>query len=115
MQTLQKSEAKKISRRTLSERIETGLTAMLFAMTAIICLLALLYLSHANQESTKGHVLKVLRDERATLITKNEVLGMQIADLQSLEYLENDPKISSMIKADEPKFIRGDTALAKNK
>ncbi len=106
---------KRIKKRTLSERMETGLTATLFVMIAVICLLSLLFLSHSNRVATKGHVLKVLREERASLITQNEVLGMKIADLQSLENLESDPKIASMVDAEKPKFIRGDTAIAQNK
>lgn len=113
---LQDNPAKKrIRKKTLSERVEAGLTAMLFVMTTVICLLSLLYLSHANRVATKGHILKTLRDERANLITKNEVLDMKIADLQSLETLENDPVIASMVNAEKPKYIRGDTAIAQNR
>lgn len=111
---LQSPIRKRIRKRTLSERMETGLTATLFVMVAVICMLSLLFLSHSNKVATQGHVLKALQEQRSTLVTENEVLGMKIADLQSLENLENDPKIASMVNADTPKFIRGDTAIAKN-
>lgn len=107
------STRKQIRKKTLSERIEVGITAVLFVMLVIICLLSLLFLSHSNRVATKGYQIKVLRDERASLLTQNEVLGMKIADLQSLEALENDPKIASMVDAGKPMFIRGDTLTAK--
>ncbi|MCT4592372.1 MAG: hypothetical protein N4A36_03260 [Candidatus Gracilibacteria bacterium] len=108
------SAQRRICKKTLSERVEAGLTAMIFIMVTVICLFALLYLSHSNKVATKGHVLKKLQDERVELIMQNEVLNMKIADLQSLRRLEQDPKIASMITAESPKFIRGDTAIAKN-
>lgn len=106
------SQRKQIRKKTLSERIEVGITAVLFIMLVIICLLSLLFLSHSNRVATKGYQIKILRDERASLLTQNEVLGMKIADLQSLETLENDPKIASMVNVEKPLFIRGDTLTA---
>jgi len=79
----------------------------------VTCILSLLFLSHSNRVATKGHRIVQLRAERDRLITANEVLNMKIADLQSLQNLENDPRILSMVDAADPKFVRGDTAIAK--
>ena len=76
-------------------------------------MLALAFLAHNNRTATKGYELKMLRDSRAELLQKSEVLSMQIADLQSLVALENDETIRQMVKVEEPRYIRGDTAVAK--
>jgi len=106
------ADRRKITKKTLSQRVEVGITAVLFVMLVVICLLSLLFLSHTNRVATKGHRIVALRNERNNLLIENEILGMQIADLQSLRNLENDPQILKMINAEKPKFIRGDTAVA---
>ncbi len=63
--------------------------------------------------ATKGYTLRVLQQDRAELTQQNEILSMQIADLQSLEAMENNMIIESMVKAHQPQYIRGDTAVAK--
>lgn len=99
-------------RRPLSERVEVGVGAFLFVTVALICLLALLFLSHSNRVATKGYELKMLQAKREELLKKNEVLSMQIADMQALDMLENDDVVRMMVKADRPKYIRTDTAVA---
>jgi formate-dependent phosphoribosylglycinamide formyltransferase (GAR transformylase) len=37
---------------------------------------------------------------------------MQIADLQTLAAMDNDETIKTMVKAERPKYIRYDTAVA---
>lgn len=99
-------------KRPLSERVEVGIGAFLFITAAMICLLSLLFLSHSNRVATKGYELKMLQAKRAELQRTNEVLSMQIADLQALDMLENDDVVRMMVKADRPKYIRTDTAVA---
>jgi hypothetical protein len=72
----------------------------------------LAYLANANRNATKGYALKTLEKERSRLVTENEIWSMQIAKVQALTNLQNDPKIMNMVKANEPLFIRGDTAVA---
>jgi hypothetical protein len=103
---------KEPSRKPLSEQIELGVGAFLFVCISIICLLSLLFLSHNNRVATKGYELKMLQTERSELVRTNEVLSMQIADLQSLEAMESDSVIKSMVPAERPKYIRTDTAVA---
>ncbi len=100
------------NKRPLSERIELGVGAFLFITVTIICLLALLFLSHSNRVATRGYELKMLQTKRIDLMRQNEVLSMQIADLQALHALENDSTIKRMVKVDRPQYIRTDTAVA---
>ena len=103
-----------ICKKTLSQKVESSISAVFFVVFSTVCTLSLLFLSHSNRVATKGHRLVQLRMERDRLITENEVLGMKIANLQRLERLETDEKILKMVSAQKPRFIRGDSAVAQN-
>ncbi len=111
---LSASSKKRPPQRPLSKRIEISVGAFLFISIALICVLSLLFLSHSNRVATKGYELKMLQSNRSELIRKNEVLSMQIADLQTLDAMENDSIIKTMVKAERPLYIRTNTAVAKN-
>ncbi|QQS58905.1 hypothetical protein IPN35_04920 [Candidatus Peregrinibacteria bacterium] len=104
---------KAVQRRSLSERMELGVGIFLFVSVSLICILALLFLSHSNRVATRGYELKVLQQKQANLVQQNEVLSMQVADMLSLDAMGKDEVIAAMIKVEQPKYIRGDTAVAK--
>lgn len=101
-------------KRTLSQRIEFGATTLTFFTIILIAVVSLVYLAHANSNATKGYTLKNLEIERGRLLTENEILDMEIAQIKSLENLKDDPKFSSMVKTDQLVFVRGDSAIASN-
>lgn len=101
-----------VRKRTLSQKIEFGMTSLTFLTIILVAIISLVYLAHANRNATKGYALKNLELKRSQLITENEVWDMQIAQIKSLQALQNDPKIRTMVKADQPLFVRGDTAIA---
>jgi len=101
-----------VRKRTLSQKIEFGMTSLTFFTIILVAIISLVYLAHANRNATKGYALKNLELKRSQLITENEVWDMQIAQIKSLQALQNDPKIRTMVKADQPLFVRGDTAIA---
>ena len=101
-----------VRRKTLSQKVEVGVTSLMFVMVALIAIISLVYLAHSNQNATKGYALKNLEVERTRLLTENEVWDMQIAQVKSLQAIQNDPKILSMRKADQPMYVRGDSAVA---
>ena len=102
----------KLLSRTLSQKVEVGINALLFVIIALVALISLAYLANSNANATKGYALKNLELKRSQLVTENEVWDMEIAKTQALESLQNDPKVQKMVKADQPLFIRGDTAIA---
>lgn len=104
-----------VRKRTLSQRIEFGATTLTFFTIILIAVVSLVYLAHANGNATKGYALKTLESRRAQLLTENEVWDMQIAQTKSLQALQNDPKVKSMVKVDELVFVRGDSAIAMKK
>jgi len=102
----------RLRNRPLSHKVEVGINALLFVIIALVAMISLAYLANANHNATKGYALKNLELKRTNLVTQNEVLDMEIAKAQALENLQNDPKIKTMVKANEPMFVRGDTAIA---
>ena len=101
-----------VRKRTLSQKVEVGLTSLVLVTIVLIAIISLVYLAHSNRNATKGYALKNLELRRTNLMTENEVWDMQIAQVKSLEAIQSDPKILSMVKAVSPKYVRGDTAIA---
>ena len=101
-----------VRKKTLSQRIEFGKTSLTFLTIILIAVVSLVYLGHANQNATQGYILKELEQSQAELMTQNEILDMKVSEVKSLKNLQADEKIASMIKVDEPMFVRGDTAIA---
>jgi len=109
---IESKHSENVRKRTLSQKIEFGKTSLTFFTIVLIAIISLVYLSHANKNATKGYALKNLELRRGKLLTENEVWDMQIAQVKSLQSIKSDPKIRSMVKADQPMFVRGDTAIA---
>ena len=82
-----------VRKRTLSQKIEFGMTSLTFFTIILVAIISLVYLAHANSNATKGYALKNLELKRSQLLTENEVWDMQIAQVKSLQALQNDPKI----------------------
>ncbi len=109
---IESKHSENVRKRTLSQKIEFGMTSLTFFTIILVAIISLVYLAHANRNATKGYALKSLELKRSQLITENEVWDMQISQVKSLQALQNDPKIKRMVKADQPLFVRGDTAIA---
>lgn len=103
-----------IRKKTLSQKVEIGVNALVFSTITVICVISLLYLAHSNKVATKGYELKSLKEERTMLMTENEIWNMKIARSQAIEKIKSDPLIAQMRPAEQPKYIRTDTAVAKN-
>ena len=88
---------------------------LLVATGGLIILLALLILFNENYNATKGYKLRTLERERSQLLLTEELLKMHIAEAQALNTFQNDPKILSMTKMAQPKYVRGDTAVAQTR
>ncbi len=106
------SKRSNVRKKPLSHAIKMGANSLLFVVVALVAIVSFLYLAHANRNATKGYSLKSLEQQRGHLMVQNEILDMQIAQIRSLDALQNDPKILSMRRADQPQFVRGDTAVA---
>lgn len=101
-----------VRKEPLSRKVEVGMNALLFVIISLVAVISLLFLANANRNATKGYALKSLEYERTQLLTENEIWDMEIARVQALAAIQNDDAIKRMVKADQPMFVRGDTAIA---
>lgn len=108
-----KASRQGVRRKTLSQRVEIGVNALVFSTITVICVVSLLYLAHSNKVATKGYELKNLKEERSMLMTENEVWNMKIARSRAIEKIKTDPLIAQMKELKQPLYIRTDTAVAK--
>lgn len=109
---IENKHSENVRKRTLSQKIEFGVTSLTFLTITLVAIISLVYLAHANSNATKGYALKNLELRRSQLLTQNEILDMQIAQTKALQAIQSDPKIKTMVQANQPLFIRGDSAIA---
>jgi len=110
---IEDNAATSMRKKTLSQKVEVGVTSLVSVIVVLIAVISLIFLSHSNRNATKGYALKNLEMQRLQLLTENEVWDMEISQIKSLDSIQSDPKILSMRKAEAPKYVRGDTAIAK--
>lgn len=109
---IENKHSAKVRKKTLSQKIEFGMTSLTFLTIILVAIISLIYLAHANRNATKGYALKGLENELNDLKTQMEVGEMQIAKVSSLDHLLQDPQLKTMVSANEPMFIGEHTALA---
>lgn len=103
-----------IPRRASLGRLVTQSTALLMICIGTLILgLALLILFHENANATKGYNLRKLESQRSVLLLEQEVLNMQIAEAQALEYLQEDPVIQAMIPVKKFKYAQQEAVVAR--
>ncbi|HVW66119.1 MAG TPA: hypothetical protein VHA78_00115 [Candidatus Peribacteraceae bacterium] len=83
-------------RASLGKMVDQSTVMLMIAIGSLILVLALLILFHENANATKGYQLRTLERQRSQLLLNEEVQNMQIAQEQSLENLQQDPKIQAM-------------------
>lgn len=99
-------------RSTLAELVDQSTILLMVAIGSLILILALLILFHENANATKGYKLRTLEYQRTQLLLEEEIQQMQIAEQQSLETLQDDPGIHSMVQAKAPTYVTGAEAVA---
>lgn len=92
----------KIAKATTSK---AGLFLFLGCVVLIVA-----YLIQVNSFSTKGYEIKRLQKQVEALRDENKKLGINSSSLQSMEQIQNDPSISSMVSVTSINYIHS-TAL----
>lgn len=103
--TIRTSHSAITRRSSLGTLVDQSTALLMIAIGSLILILALLILFHENANATKGYRLRTLERERSQLLLEEEVLKMQIAQEQSLETLQNDPRIEQMVPPKKPLYI----------
>lgn len=99
-------------RLSLEAMISQSTVMLMTAIGTLILLLALMILFHENANATKGYRLRTLQHERSALLLEEEVLKMQLATQQSLDTLQQDEQISTMVTPKNIVYLRADAAVA---
>lgn len=102
-----------VKKTTLSEEITIGSKSLLVMLLFILSVTSIYYVLHNNESATKGYELVTLQQERTKLILANEKWDVMINKEKSLDNIRRSRLVSNMVKADDIKFIRGDSAVAK--
>lgn len=100
------STEKAVRRLSLGRLVSQSTVMLMASIGTLILVLALLILFHENSTATKGYELRGLERERSMLLLEQEVLNMQIAESQSLQHLQNDPQITSMLTVTKAQFAK---------
>jgi hypothetical protein len=100
-------------RLSLTQLVDQSTVLLMVAIGSLILLLALLILFHENANATKGYRLRTLERERSESLLEQEVLNMRIAQQQSLETLQNDPRVQRMVPIKDPQYVQAEQKVAK--
>lgn len=99
-------------RSSLGRLVEQSTTLLMVSIGSLILILALLILFHENANATKGYRLRSLEHERSSLLLKEEVLHMEMAEAQALENLQNDKRVKAMIPVRQPRYAEEEQTVA---
>lgn len=102
-------------RLSLTQLVDQSTVLLMAVIGSLILLLALLILFHENANATKGYRLRTLERDRSTALLEQEVLNMRIAQEQSLEKLQNDPKVKAMVNVKDPQYVQAEQKVAQNR
>ena len=86
-----------VRKRTVKPDLKVGPVSLSFISIAIFCILALFYLSQANQAAIKGYDIKKLEDKQAEIMADREKLEVEVASLQSIKEIESKGETGSMV------------------
>ncbi len=73
------------------------------------CLLGVVYLYQVNSFSTKGFEINTLQKQISTLQEQQRELQVQSAELQSLQRIQSQPQINSMVPVTTISYLKNST------
>jgi len=79
----------KVNRKTVSQKIKISEKLIGFSVAALICIIGLLYIFQTNSVATKGYDLEKYEKKLADLQKENQKMIIELADLESMNNLEN--------------------------
>lgn len=96
----------------LKLNLNLGPVSSVMLMMALIGLMGLISLTHLNSMSTKGYSINKLEDDYGELVSDSEINDMLILQARSMQTIETDPSVQSMIKPDHVYYVESVTGLA---
>jgi len=102
-----------IQKRTIRPQLKVGPVSLSFIAIAIACILALFYLSQANQAAIKGYQIQELENKNAEMIAEREKLEVEMASLQSINQIESKGAVNSMVPSKKINYWPATTVASK--
>ncbi len=93
-------------------RFAFGPSFLVLSLVLFVVLITLITLVFSTRQVTKGYVLNSLDADHQALVHSLELNEMQISQVKSLKFLEDSPKVNSMVRPNQVVFVNGDTAIA---
>lgn len=108
-----KSGPRKLYRkRTLSMRIRLGNFSLSIILLALMCILSVAQVLHANSIQTKGYEIRELEEQKQVLLVKNKALKMAVTEAQSLQSIRDSSIVDNMELVVDPIVIPRENVVA---
>lgn len=92
-------------RKLLKENFKFGLNSTYALIMLFVGALWIYYVWTLNENATKGFQIRNLEIERRSLVLESELLEVQVAEMESLNYLLNSKVAERIKKVESPEYI----------
>lgn len=101
-----------LSRRNLLMRLTFGPYFLIGSLILFVVLITVITLMFSTRQVTKGYVLNKLDAEYQQLVKMSEQKEMQISQVRSLDYIQNSPQLTGMVRPGNVVYLSSETAIA---
>lgn len=92
---------------------EVGPYFLIVSLVIFVILTTVITLMFSTRQVTKGYVLNKMEALHQELVKESERQEIMLSTARSLNYIQQSPKVRSMVKPNQIVFIEGDTAIAR--
>jgi hypothetical protein len=84
--------------------LQLGPVSVSFVMVAMVCVLALLYLTQITKTSVYGYKVTELSKQRNQILASKQALEVEAARLQSIQKIEQSNTVAQMVPEQNVKY-----------
>lgn len=92
-------------RRIEKEKISFWITFTYMMLLWLIVILLLYYIWSLNANATKWYTLRDLEKTKKELLMEKEILDVKLAELESMNFIENNYNMKNMEKIENPDHV----------
>jgi len=96
----------------IMDKFQVGPYLVISSLVMFVVLIIVVTLVFSTRQITKGYQLSMLDFKHNNLVTQGEVRSMQISNVRSLRYIQEAPKVKSMISPKSIVYIKGESTIA---
>jgi cell division protein FtsL len=104
-----------IAREERARRLEVREVWRVLAILMVICLVGLLYVGLTSRVAALGREVQTIRERKEALIRQNEELGVQTAELGSIERVAKEALGLGMVPVTQVEYVDTSTARAQTR